>query len=431
MKKKIHFETLMIHGKMVSSHWQYKDHIVPPISSSTSFRLESSERGAEGFNKFANPEFNRLTTPPIYIYDRLDEPNKGILEEDLALAHNAESCVSFSSGMAAISAAIGVLIKSGDSVVVHKTLYGCTYSLFFNWFSSRLGVKVKQVDLTNPEELDYVLTQDPTVMLVYGESPTNPTLDILDIKAISEIVKFHNDKRKQGRKIFLVIDNTFASPWCQRPLDRGADVVVESLTKHICGFGTTMGGAVLAPRILEPDLLLFRKDFGGVLAPSAAWSITVYGLSTLALRLQKQIETAYKVANFLESSPKVEKVLYPGLESHPQHSLARVQMVAPDGSFAPGSIIYFVLKGRNDRDKKEKGRKIMDFIARSSYSITLAVSLGQTKTLIEHPSSMTHAGITVEEQIKAGIEPGGIRMSIGIENSDDIIGDLDAAFSII
>ncbi len=424
-----HLESRLIHGRMHSEHWSYRDHIVPPISSSAAYRLESAERGAEGFLEFANPEFNRTRHPPIYIYDRLDEPSRGMLEENLAAAEGGEICVTFATGMAAIAAALGVLIKTGDTVVSHHTVYGCTYSLFTNWLP-RFGVRVRMIDLTDLGELGAVLEEDSEVMAVYGESPCNPTLELLDLAAIVSRVKRFNDNRPPRRRVFTVLDNTFASPFCQRPLEHGFDLAVHSLTKNIGGFGTDMGGAVIGPELLEPDLLLYRKDFGGVLSPKAAWPALVYGLPTLAVRSRRQIETAFEVARFLDRHEAIERVVYPGLESHPQHQLARRQMVDRDGNFAPGIIVYFVLRGSGE-EVKARGARLMDALADEALTITLAVSLGQVRTLIEHPSSMTHAPIPVEHQVEAGLDPGGIRLSIGLEPAADVIADLSAALDSV
>ncbi|HEY7914291.1 MAG TPA: aminotransferase class I/II-fold pyridoxal phosphate-dependent enzyme [Blastocatellia bacterium] len=420
-----HKETRMIHGDFFNPHWNYSDHIIPPISASAAYRLESAERGAEGFQEFANPEFNRHTHPPIYIYDRLDEPTRSMLEENLARAEEGESAVCFATGMAAISASLGVLVKTGDTILTHRTLYGCTYSLLMNWMA-RFGVGTKMADLRNLDEVESLITRD--VMVVYFETPTNPTLEIIDIAAIREIVNRVNARRGNRRKVFIVVDNTFATPFCQRPLTLGADVVVHSLTKNIGGFGTDMGGVWIGPQLLEPDVLLFRKDFGGSLNPHSAWQTLVHGLPTLALRSRHQMQTAMKVAHFLESHPAVEMVHYPGLHSHPQRAIAHRQMVDPDRNFAPGIMIYFKLKGEAE-EAREVGRMVMDHLADNSLAITLAVSLGQIRTLIEHPASMTHAPIPVADQIKAEIDPGGIRLSIGLEAAEDIISDLDEALT--
>jgi cystathionine beta-lyase/cystathionine gamma-synthase len=213
-------------------------------------------------------------------------------------------------------------------------------------------------------------------------------------------------------------------------MEHGIDVVVQSLTKNIGGFGTDMGGAVVGPRLLEPDLLLYRKDFGGVLAPRAAWPPLVYGLPTLALRTREQMATALRVAQFLERHPRVARVSYPGLQSHPQHPLARRQMKDFDGEFAPGIMIYFLLRGEGEAVRR-LGARFIDHIAEHALSVTLAVSLGQIRTLIEHPSSMTHASVPAAVQEQSHIDPGGIRLSMGLEHPDDIIADLSAALESI
>lgn len=422
-------ETRLIHGKMQSPHWSYKDHILPPISASAAYRLESTARGAEGFREYANPELNHHDHPPIYIYDRLDEPSRGMLEENLATAEGGECCVTFSTGMAAISAALGVLLKAGDTVVAHKTIYGCTYSLFTRWFP-RLGIKVELIDMTDLANLEEVLRRDRHVMAVYGESPCNPNLELLDLEGMAERVAAVNRHRPPRRRIFTVIDNTFATPFCQRPLSHGIDLVVHSLTKNIGGFGTDMGGAVIGPELLEPDLLLYRKDFGCVLAPRAAWDTLVHGLPTLPLRARRQMETAHQVAIFLEEHPQVRQVVYPGLDSFPQKALAEKQMRDFEGRFAPGTIIYFLLDGDGET-AKERGARFMDLLAENALTVTLAVSLGQIRTLIEHPASMTHATVPVEKQLEAGLDPGGIRLSIGIEHPADILADLERAFTAL
>ncbi len=420
-------ETRLIHGKFHSPHWDYKDHMVPPMSSSAAYRLESAERGAQGFIEFANPEYDRHKEPPILIYDRLEEPSRSMLEDNLAEVEEGDCAVCFTTGMAAISAALGVLLKTGDTLIAHHTLYGCTYSLLTRWLP-RYGIKVKMVDLKDPSILEKEI--DDTARAVYCETPTNPTLELIDIGAVRRAVDKANAGREPSSRIFVIVDNTFATPYCQRPLVLGADVVCHSLTKNIGGFGTDMGGAWIGPSSLESDVLMYRKDFCAPLSSKSAWPPLVYGLPTLALRTRRQMETAMKVARFLEGHPAVASVRYPGLPSHPQHQLATKQMLDADGVFAPGIMLYFVLKG-SPEEARETGRKIMNHIASHALSLTLAVSLGNIRTLIEHPASMTPAPLPVAAQLEAGIDPGGIRISIGLEASQDIMGDLEEAFSMV
>lgn len=421
-------ESQLIYGKPKNPKWDYDHQLVPPVSSSTTFRLDSAQRGAEGFKAFANLQALKENKLPIYIYDRLGEPNKEILEEHLAYAENGESCVTFASGMAAISAILCVLAKAGDEIVSHRTLYGCTFSLMKNWLP-RFNIKVKFVDLLKTKELKKTITDNTKV--IYFETPVNPTLEIIDIAEIRKIIDEINKSRKESNKISIVVDNTFATPFCQRPLLLGADFVVHSLTKNIGGFGTEIGGAVITPLKYKPQILLFRKDFGGVLNNKSAWSLLVYGIPTLSLRLSRQQETALEIANFLENHPKVQIVHYPGLVKFPQYDLAKKQMIDYHGNFAPGSMIYFVIKGKTPKERQSNGAKFINYIAKNAYTITLAVSLGNIRTLIEHPGSMTHSAIPPEVQLKDGMDPGGIRLSIGLENVCDILNDLKKALKII
>jgi cystathionine beta-lyase/cystathionine gamma-synthase len=422
-RKNYSTETKLIYGQPVSKKWDFDHHVVPPISSSATFRLESTKRGAQGFAEFAHhsDEATITSRAPIYIYDRLGEPNKEMLEENLAVAEKGDVAVTFSTGMAAISAVFGALTGVGDEVISHKVIYGCTYSLLTNWYP-RYKISTKFIDLTAPRELAKHI--NPRTRLVYFETPVNPTLDLIDIRAICDIVKKANRHRPPTRKIYVVIDNTFASPFCQRPLEHGADFVVASLTKSIGGFGTDMGGVVVGPQWSYNIVLLYRKDFGGALAAKSAWPIMVYGLSSLATRLRRQMATALEVAEFLENDPRVEYVTYPGLPSFRQSDLAKRQMRDYEGKFAPGSMIFFSLKGKSPTNRRNRGEKVINYLADNAYTITLAVSLGHIRTLVEHPSSLTHSAIPLKEQIEKGMDPGGIRLSIGLEPAKDIIADL-------
>ena len=223
-------ETRVIYGKNISKKWDYAHHVTAPLTSSVIFRLDSVERGAEGFSEFANPNFMGEESEPIYIYDRLGEPNKDLLEENLAFIENGETAVCFSTGMGAISAVLGILTKSGDEIISHRTLYGCTFSLLNNWYP-KFNIKNTPVDLTDLEAFRDSLSSATRV--VYFETPANPSLDIIDIHEIKSIIDEFNEKRPENEKIYIVVDNTFATPYCQRPINFGADFVVHSLTKGI------------------------------------------------------------------------------------------------------------------------------------------------------------------------------------------------------
>jgi methionine-gamma-lyase len=288
---------------------------------------------------------------------------------------------------------------------------------------------VTWVDFNDDQALNAAISAQ--TRLLYFETPVNPTMELIDIRKVAEIVKRHNRKRAESHRIYAAVDNTFATPYCQRPLELGIDFVAESLTKGICGFGTDMGGAVIGPGWSYDRLLLYRKDFGGVLGAKSAWPILVYGLPSLAVRFTQQMKTAQRVAEFLQRDRRIGLVNYPGLESFRQHGLAEAQMQNYDGQFAPGVLMYFIPKGKTPGERHRKADRIVNYIANNSYTMTLAVSLGNIRTLIEHPGSMTHASIPPQEQLKRGIDPGGIRLSIGLEKPDDIIHDLQLALSSI
>ncbi len=421
-KRHYRMRSQLIHGTFSTKRWDYDHHVIPPMSASTTFRLSSVHRGVEGFVEFGSEDVPLERKVPIYIYDRLDEPTRGMLEENLAAAEQGEICVTFSTGMAAIAAAVGILTRSGQEIMAHQQLYGSTYSLFTSWLP-RYGVSTHFCDLRDPKNLRRCAT--PRTRVVYFETPTNPSLEFIDIAALRKQVDALNKSRKEENRIRIVVDNTFATPFCQRPLNLGADLVAHSLTKNIGGFGTDMGGAVIGNHSYYNLLMAYRKDFGGVLSPKNAWPILVYGLPTLGARMANQQKTALKVAQFLESHPRVEQVFYPGLDSFPQKELAQRQMVDYDGKFAPGSLLYFVLKDKPG--SHEAADCLVDYIAEHAYTITLAVSLGQIKTLIENPYSMTHSSLPPEEKEICGIDPGGIRISVGLEDWHDIIDDLRAA----
>ncbi|MBA4405911.1 cystathionine gamma-lyase [bacterium] len=424
---KYSMDTHLIYGKDVSDKWDYSHHVTAPISSSTTFRLDSVERGAQGFMQFANTE-EFGDKAPIFIYDRLGEPNKDMLEENLAYVEKGETALSFSSGMGAISAVLGILTKSDDQIITHSTLYGCTISLFNNWYP-KYNIKVTPIDLTQTKNILDTVTDKTRV--IYFETPANPNMDIVDIKAVAEILKEINKKREENQQIKIVVDNTFSTPFCQRPIEHGADFVVHSLTKGIGGFGADMGGVVIGKKKYRDLLLLYRKDFGAVLNTKSAWAILTYGLPTLALRQKHQIKSAMRIAEYLNAHPKVDIVNYPGLPSFKGYEIAKKQMVDFNGNFAPGSLIYFVLKGNTPAETRELGGKFMDYVADNAYTMTLAVSLGHTRTLIEHPASMTHSVVPADKLCERGIDAGGVRLAIGLENSDDILLDLDESLKAI
>ena len=415
--RRVGMSTFLIHGTAQTARWDFSHHTVPPLSSSVTYRLDSAERGGRGFLQFAR---GRDEAEPVYIYDRLDEPTRSILEDDLARAEGGAVCCTFSTGMAAISAALGILLKPGDHLVAFGTIYGCTYSLMTRWLS-RLNIPTTFCDFTALNAVRAAVR--PETRVLYAETPANPTMELVDLGALCALRDELNAGRPPEQKLHVLIDNTFASPYCQRPLEWGVDMVLESLTKNICGFGTDMGGAVICGREYEEELFMYRKDFGGVLSPKSAWAILVYGLSTLTLRAKRQIDTAFKLAESLEQHPKVRRVHYPGLPSHPQHGLAEKQMRSTLGTFAPGTLLYF--ETQEDGEEPVRARRLINWAASHAYCITLAVSLGNIRTLIEAPGIMTHSALPPAAQQAARIAPNGIRLSFGLEKAEDILADLE------
>ncbi len=425
-REKYKVRTRLIHGSYPTGRWDYDHHVVPPQSSSATFRLTTANRGARAFQQFGSSTAQEM---PIYVYDRLDEPTRGMLEENLAAAEGGEMAVTYATGMAAITGIFGALLKQGDHVVAHRALYGSTYTVLATWLP-RWGITASFVDMTDPAAI--VAAARPETRCIYFETPVNPTMELIDMAAVARAAGEINSGRNEEHRAVTVVDNTFATPFCQRPLEFGIDLVVHSLTKDICGFGTDMGGAVIGANRFYHPLMGYRKDFGGVLSPRNAWPILVYGLPSLSSRLVAKQKGAMKVAEFLLKHPKVGRVAYPGLPSFPQSELARRQMTSYDGKFAPGGLLYFELKSAGSVDDRVAASdRFVDFIAEHAYTITLAVSLGQVKTLIENPFSMTHAGIPASEKASGGVSPDGIRLSLGLEDWQDIIADLEAALAVV
>ncbi len=381
------FSTRAVHAGYVKNEYGA---LATPIYQTSTFIFDSAEQGGK---RFALEEEG-------YIYTRLGNPTNTQVEEKLANLENAEAAVSMSSGMGAITSVVWAKVKSGDHIVAAKTLYGCTFA-FLNHGISRFNVEVDFVDTSDPENIRNAMK--PNTKMVYLESPANPNMLIADIEQISKIAHENED-------CIVVVDNTYCTPYIQRPLDLGADVVVHSATKYLNGHGDVIAGFAAGKKEFIDTVRLFGiKDMtGSVLGPFEAYLIN-RGMKTLEIRMDKHCSNAQKVAEFLEKHPAVVSIQYPGLKSFPQYELAKKQMSLP------GAMIAFEVKGG-----LEAGRKLMN----SLHLCTLAVSLGDTETLIQHPASMTHSPYTPEERALSGISEGLVRLSIGIEDADDIINDL-------
>jgi len=392
--KTMGFATRAIHGGHVKDQFGA---LATPIHQTATFTFESAEQGGR---RFALEEGG-------YIYSRLGNPTNTQLEDKLAMLEGAEAAISTASGIGAVASAFWTVLKAGDHVVAAKTLYGCTYA-YLNHGISRYGVEVTFVDTTNLEEVRQAMRDNTKV--VYLETPANPNLEVADIEAISKIAH-------QNKDCIVMVDNTFCTPYIQRPLEFGADVVIHSGTKFLNGHGDVISGFVVGSGEFIKNVRLFGvKDMTGAsLSPFDAFLI-IRGMKTLEIRMEKHCENAMKVAKFLEGHSAVEQVYYPGLESFPQYELAKKQMSLP------GAVIAFEVKGGI-----EEGKKVIN----STELCTIAVSLGDAETLIQHPASMTHSPYTKEEREMAGISDGLIRIAVGLENVEDIINDLEKALKCI
>jgi methionine-gamma-lyase len=367
--------------------------LATPIYQTSTFMFESAEQGGK---RFALEEEG-------YIYSRLGNPTNAQLEAKLANLENAEAAVSTASGIGAITSALWVSLSAGDHVVAAKTLYGCTFA-FLNHGLTNYGVEVTFVDTANLDEVKNAMKENTKV--VYLETPANPNMNITDIEAVAKIAHEKDD-------CIVIVDNTYNTPYIQRPLDLGADMVVHSATKYLNGHGDVIAGFVAGSKeLIDKVRLVGVKDMtGAVLSPFDAFLIN-RGMKTLEVRMERHCANALKVAEFLESHPAVDVVMYPGLKSFPQYELAKKQMRLP------GAMIAFEVKGGI-----EAGRKLMNSVE----LCTLAVSLGDAETLIQHPATMTHSPYTPEERAASGISEGLVRLSIGLETAEDIIADLKQA----
>ena len=367
----------------------------PPIYQTSTFSFESANQGAR---RFANEEDG-------YIYTRLGNPTINALEEAVATLEGGYSALATSSGMAAITTVFMTFLEQGAHIVSTDSVYGPSRVVVEKEFS-RFGVEYDFVDTANPEEIKKHLRLN--TKLIYIETPSNPTIKLTDIQACADIAHKHD--------ALLIVDNTFMTPILQRPFDFGADIVIHSMTKALNGHTDVVAGIIVS-RNEELHLQVRRvlRFMGGTMDPHQSW-LVLRGLRTLALRVEKAQSNAQQLALFLDDHPKVKWVRYPGLQSHPQHQLALDQM---KGS---GFMISFEVKGG-----AEAGRTIMDNVEIP----TLAVSLGGYESLIQHPASMTHAGMSKECQEKAGITDGLVRLSVGCEDANDLLADLGRCLALI
>ncbi|MEM3012911.1 MAG: aminotransferase class I/II-fold pyridoxal phosphate-dependent enzyme [Candidatus Hadarchaeales archaeon] len=338
--------------------------------------------------------------PPKYVYTRHGNPTQEVLERKVALLEGGEAALATASGMAAILVSLLALVRKGEKVGCSLAVYGGTYNLARNLLP-RLGMEVLMFDPRKREEVERVLRMGAGVLFL--ETPTNPTLDVVDLEEVCGLAE------DRGAKV--VVDNTLMTPYYQRPLELGAEVVVHSATKYLCGHGDALGGVVVGKKDFVEEARRMLVLTGGAISPFNAWLIA-RGIKTLPLRMERHSQNALKVAEFLSSHPRVRRVSYPGLPSHPQHGLARRQM----RGF--GGMLAFELEGG-----MEEAYRMMERLE----LVKCAVSLGDVSSLIEHPASMTHRSLPEEERERIGIGEGLVRMSVGVEDAEDIIEDLEKA----
>ena len=336
-------------------------------------------------------------------YTRSSNPTRQVLEENLAAIESADHAISFASGMAAVDACLK-LLASGDHVVCGDDVYGGVTRHFDNVLSF-YGLQFTYVDTTDPEAVRSAMT--PKTRMLWIETPTNPLLKVTDMEAMVAVAREHD--------ILLGVDSTFATPVFLRPLEFGADIVMHSTTKYLSGHNQIIGGVLATnSREIYDKMKFIQKTIGAVSSPFDCW-LNLSGLKTLHLRMQRHEESAMQVATFLESHTKIERVLYPGLPSHPQHAVAKAQMSGFSG------MITFELTGGT-----EAGKQLMNHVKLCG----LAESLGSVETMITHPASMTHADVPPEDRRRRGLTDGLVRLSVGVEDVEDIILDLEQALAV-
>ncbi len=392
MKSNQSFFTKVVHaGENLTEHFGA---VSIPIYNTSIFSFTDADEGAAIHNYQKEGFF----------YGKLGNPTQNALEKAISELENGESALTFASGMAAISAAVFTLIKTGDHIVAPVSMYPTT-TIFLQHLIENFGVEVSFIDAANTE--NYANAVHSNTKVFWIETPSNPLLKITDVAAVAKIAK--------DRGIKIIADNTFATPFNQKPLDLGVDLVIHSATKYLGGHSDLTAGLLTGKKeIIEQTRHKITKLYGGNIAPQVAW-LVLRGLKTLALRMDCHNKNAFAIANMLSGNSKVKAVFYPGLESHENHQIAISQMKAF------GGMVAFDLGG------VEVGRRFVNNLK----LCTLATSLGGVETIVQHSASMTHATIPLEQRLKAGITDGLIRLSVGIEDVDDLIADLRGALEKI
>ncbi|WP_308990736.1 aminotransferase class I/II-fold pyridoxal phosphate-dependent enzyme [Mariniflexile litorale] len=383
------FETLAVRTQ--SETTQFSEHSVP-LYLTSGFVFDDAEEMRASFAEEKQRD----------LYSRYSNPNVNEFVDKVCLMEGAEAGFAFASGMAAVFSTFATLLDAGDHVVSCSSVFGATHGLFTKYFP-KWNIECSYFNVNEVETIESLIK--PNTKFLYAETPTNPGVDVLDLEYLNAICKKH--------KILLVIDNCFATPYLQQPIKYGADLVIHSATKLMDGQGRVLGGVTVGKKELIREIYLFARLTGPSMSPFNAWVLSK-SLETLAVRTDKHCENALKLATFLEAHPKVQWVKYPFLKSHPKYNIAKKQMLLG------GNIIAFEVKGG-----LEGGRSFLDAIKMCS----LSANLGDTRTIVTHPASTTHAKVEAEVKAAAGITDGLVRVSVGLEHIDDIISDLKQALN--
>lgn len=392
--KNFRFETEAIHSGYCSS--EHQDSLVPPLYQTSTFTFATAEQGER---RFAGQEEG-------FIYSRLGNPTVKIFEDRMAALEQGEAALAFSSGMAAVSAVLTALTKTGDHILCSQGVYGCTFGLL-QLLKGKYQIDHDFSAMTSRELLEQELR--PNTTCIYIETPINPTMKLVDLELVASISK--------QRGIPVVVDNTFCSPYLQTPISHGCDVVIHSATKYICGHGDVIAGVVIGKKdFITHVSRTTQKDIGGIISPFDAW-LLLRGLKTLPVRMDRHCENASILVEFLRSHSKIESLYFPGDSDFvDDNKIMHKQMKKP------GGLISFTIKG-----SKESAQFFMNQLK----LIKIAVSLGDAETLIQHPATMTHAVVPAEERWKMGIEDTLLRLSVGLEAWEDIKEDLEQALAKI
>ncbi len=393
-EKNLHKDTVVIHeGYDDRAH---QGSLAVPLYQTSTFSFETA---AQGENRFSGVEEGN-------IYSRLSNPTVRVLEERMTALENGKGSLAFGSGMAAVSTILVHLTKSGDHILCSRGIYGCTFGLL-GILNQKYNITHDLVRMGTEEEIERAIK--PETVCIYIETPINPTMELVDLQAVVNVAKRHG--------LRVVVDNTFSSPYLQNPLDIGADFVLHSATKYINGHGDVIAGLLVGSDKEEMEIirLSVQKDFGGIISPFDAW-LLIRGLKTLSVRMERHSSNAEKLKTYLKGQKLVEEIYYPFDEDNPQYDIAKRQMRAG------GGLISFTVKGG-----KEGAQLFMDSLS----LIKIAVSLGDAETLIQHPATMTHSVIPEKERLQMGITDSLLRLSVGLEHVDDLIGDFKSAFAIM